>query len=429
MSLSRTRTRIIRSALAIAGAGLCLAACAGDDTGSSEQYATDSWADPTNHGVLYFGVPNEARFTAEQRFHAWTFTLTDDADIDLRTQLSPSTNLDTIMYLYRYDEESGTWGSYIDKNDDYGEGMASQIAGTFGAGEYTIKVKTPKTYYTGNFAVLGTCAGGGCPALPGGGECDLNNPAGWPSSPGFTAECAQRLQDVLLAPVEAELNTSILYSERCEHGGYVGKAIDLYKRYWSGLTDWDDYYGEDPDMYVRATFHGDAGAAVYVDLGGDEDQLRFIFDGAGELQMFYHDEQSSYAEYTCGRDGEATIEEPDIECSNYLTRFGPHRADQVSHAEGTADPEDYGSIYDVHFVISAVHDFLEHYGISGEMVQYSTDYWGVDYDEYSTGAVVTLSAAGIEATYYMGEIYQEHMMLFMRTDASGSQMLCTDGWF
>ena len=63
-------------------------ACAGqDEVGSGSSDVTDSFRNPTDHGELQFGVPNDAEFTDEDRYHAWRFTLSAEAEIDLTTQL------------------------------------------------------------------------------------------------------------------------------------------------------------------------------------------------------------------------------------------------------------------------------------------------------------------------------------------------------
>ena len=94
------RHRIARRAAIALFAAASLGQVACSDIASDEQHATDSFAQPTMHGELRFDVPNPATFTEDQRFHAWSFTLSAGAQVALRTELS-TTNLDSVIYLYR----------------------------------------------------------------------------------------------------------------------------------------------------------------------------------------------------------------------------------------------------------------------------------------------------------------------------------------
>ena len=94
----------------LAGFILGFAGCSGDDTASSgsdskgdEENApidgkADSFFNPTEHGDLTFGVPAQGTFTDDEHFHAWTFTLTGDADVTLSSP-NVTPNLDTVVYL------------------------------------------------------------------------------------------------------------------------------------------------------------------------------------------------------------------------------------------------------------------------------------------------------------------------------------------
>lgn len=62
----------------------------------------DSFFNPTDHGDLTFGVPAQATFTDDEQFHAWTFSLSAAADVSLSSP-NVTSNLDTVMYLYRCD--------------------------------------------------------------------------------------------------------------------------------------------------------------------------------------------------------------------------------------------------------------------------------------------------------------------------------------
>ncbi len=106
---------------------------------------------------------NDAEFSDDELFHSWTFELTADATISLRTQIDElSEEPDTVMYLYRRDPGENNWGQNIAKNDDHDGNLWSQIDIDVGAGEYRIKVKAYQLDMRGPFSVAASCMGDGC---------------------------------------------------------------------------------------------------------------------------------------------------------------------------------------------------------------------------------------------------------------------------
>jgi hypothetical protein len=134
--------RVISSALlAIA---LATPACLGaDDKGGEDDVPgadakADSLTSPTDHGELAFGIANNASFTDAEGFHAWTFTLTDAASVEIATELN-SANLDSVMYLYRRTSPTASWGAYTHRNDDADDStQASKLTLDLTAAEYRV---------------------------------------------------------------------------------------------------------------------------------------------------------------------------------------------------------------------------------------------------------------------------------------------------
>ena len=135
------------------------------DSSSQESFATDSWSRPTHHGELSFENGNQAEFTSSSRFHGWNFTIHSEAEVAL-TVTPAHTNLDTVAYLYRADEEGRKTGEHLFKNDDHGGTLASRIAESLPAGRYYLQVKAAKALMRGRFEVISNCSGAGCPAVP-----------------------------------------------------------------------------------------------------------------------------------------------------------------------------------------------------------------------------------------------------------------------
>ena len=85
--------RSLRASVLVPLLTLSLAACAGGpaaDKGEESPLpidgALDSLSRPTDHGDLRFGAAAAADLARDARYHAWTFTLTGDADVALQTQ-------------------------------------------------------------------------------------------------------------------------------------------------------------------------------------------------------------------------------------------------------------------------------------------------------------------------------------------------------
>lgn len=161
---------LFRSALTVCLAS-GLAACGDSDSspaGKGEagpepnlDTKADSFFQPTVFGAVEFGTPAKASLSADARFHAFDFELTDKADVTLRTD-SDNAKRDTVIYLYKA-TESG-WGRYIAKNDDDGRGLLSSVETALAAGQYRAVVKGYSSDEAGDFSLTVDCAGAGCGA-------------------------------------------------------------------------------------------------------------------------------------------------------------------------------------------------------------------------------------------------------------------------
>lgn len=413
-----------------AGAVFALGACSGADVGSEAQHATDSFAHPTEHGELMFGAPNHASFDESHRFHSWTFALSGEATLTLKTELLAH-NLDTVMYLYRRDPGAQEWGSNIASNDDHDGQMWSQIDGSFGPGEYRVKVKAAKTTFAGDFAVLAGCDGAGCPAASGG-TCSPEHPADLPPKTDFTVGCPAVFNGVLLAPVENQWSTSVSYADRCELGGWIAKAIDYYRDYWDHVGYWEDLVdGEDPQMNVEVVEHGDAGKVIAVDVGADEDVVEFVFDGYGQLVMYFHHASYSEEAWFCGKPGEEAADEPasySEDCAGYALASLQHEAGTEQTGQGTTSlgSPDAGL---PEFLRQTANRFSEEVALEHEddPIAYSYVMWpSIDGDQ---AAELTLSAHGTTVSYLVGETYGDGGYIYMAIHDGVARFVCDEGYY
>jgi hypothetical protein len=139
---------------------LAASACTGDPN-SVTDFATASWSKPIHHGELRFGKENAAKITKSEPFHGWSFTLSGAADVALRT--STTENVDTVLYLYAATADGKKKGKYLAINDDAKGAITSEVVRKLQAGTYFVQVKAKKSAILGEFALVGSCEGAGCP--------------------------------------------------------------------------------------------------------------------------------------------------------------------------------------------------------------------------------------------------------------------------
>jgi hypothetical protein len=122
----------------------------------------DSQRKPTDHGLMAFGTPVFSALTQAERYHAWTFELSADARVELTTSYAVlgQRRTDTVLYLYK--EGATGWGSYVARNDDYGQTTYSRITRELGAGRYRALVKGHLATTLGKFKLTAMCNGPGC---------------------------------------------------------------------------------------------------------------------------------------------------------------------------------------------------------------------------------------------------------------------------
>ena len=125
----------------------------------------DSWRSPTLHESIAFGETARVTISEPKLFHAWDFTVEEALAVQLEaTPLTP--NLDTVLYLYRWDDRQGSWGSYLYRNDDHEGQLRSVIAQTLEPGKYRALIKGYKETLFGEVEYGQRCAGQQCPADP-----------------------------------------------------------------------------------------------------------------------------------------------------------------------------------------------------------------------------------------------------------------------
>jgi hypothetical protein len=379
----------------------------------------DSFGTPTSHGALVFGTPNKASITTAAKFHAWTFTLTGSAKVSLKTQISK--NLDTVMYLYRRDVGStGSFGAYIKKNDDHGGDIWSQIDLTGQRGEYRVVVKAFKAAQLGDFSVLGSCTGAGCPAA---GTCDANKWDALPASPTkISATCATELLDAYTTRSASTSNVSVTESKVCTLDALGKRAVDLYRAYWDDVEGWDQFKSgeQDIDLDVSTSKRG-ALTEVTVDAPFDEDSMTFTFGSNQRLLTLYQDNQSPDARVFCDQAG--TIAAPDPSCIEWMQAALPHATAETTGTKSATCSNATTALPPL--VGDPVCEFTSKFGLSST-TSVSAKYRTWRSDAGLLGAEVTLTASGHTATYVLGTTFQDTTQLFATRSGTTIDLTCRE---
>jgi hypothetical protein len=281
----------------------------------------DSFRNPTEHGELLFGVPQSAALTDDSGFHSWDFELSDDALVSLETLISP--NLDTVMYLYKWNPDAMSYGRFKFKNDDANANtVASALVKSLDAGRYRVLVKGFKRSLRGSFDVSANCEGPGCAAS----SCDITTFDGLVASNGDS--CGELFSAALATQSSGTTNTTVTLDERCSLPADVALAIESYVEYFGGLAVFEDNFnfgspGDPVDIDVEWTLYENGTKLVGVDGGGDEAAMDYLINGEGQVIAHYQHNQSP--DHTLYCDGGVEFLE-DGECFFEYVESAPHAA-------------------------------------------------------------------------------------------------------
>lgn len=320
-----------------------LPSCALDDGKGEEDNAldiyeskTDSFRNPTEHGDLLFGVPQTATLREDSGFHAWDFELTGDAKVNLETILVTA-NLDTVMYLYKFNESKGTYGSYKFKNDDANDDtVGSALSKSLDAGTYRVLVKGFKSKLRGSFKIAADCDGAGCAAS----TCDIASFAGLDSNVGDS--CGELFSAALSGESTGRNGTTIILDERCSLPEEVASAVEEYVNYFGGLDDFNDSFdfgspGDPVEVEVSWETYDNGTSFVQVDGGGDEAAMDYLINGDGQVIAHYqHNQSPDHTLYCDG--GDEFLE--DGECFFEYTANFPHSPSDERAISTTVTPAD-----------------------------------------------------------------------------------------
>jgi hypothetical protein len=282
-------------------AASALSGCASDPKGDEDDLPIegkdDSFFQPTSHGDLTFGIPGRASVTANEGFHSWTFTLTDNATVNVTTS-ELTGNLDTVMYVYKR-RTTGAWGEFVYKNDDASDTTsASTLRMAVGMGQYRVVVKGYKRVQRGDFLLGGTCDGAGCPTQA---ACDP--PRTLPADTGYGGACGNTLAKIFAqAPVDTIQTTTVAIENRCTAPLLQRAAIDYYLSYFGEL----EVTELEVETKVLGGSSANGGTLIDVTDGGDESRISFLFDHDNNLVALYLHNQSPDIQFFCLPAGSGT---------------------------------------------------------------------------------------------------------------------------
>lgn len=384
----------------------------------------DSFRKPTEHGALNFGVVSSAELTENEMFHVWDFELTGPAGIELVTSSSDK-NLDTVMYLYRRDSAEMNWGHYTKRNDDDGDSMLSAVRGNFDAGLYRVLVKGFKKKARGHFGVKGLCEGAGCPKV--GGNEDV---AHLPTGGELTQTCMEQVEAIVNAPLMGGDGFSITYpDERMALDETSRLAADMYKSYWEDIGYWEDMLEYDDEGKAQLdieTTGTEDGTLVEVTLsGGDEMTITFVFDGAKNLRVLFHSEQSPSVQWFCEAGGQS-LEEPEEFCLGAWLSYGPHDQDGEHEAgEGFTSVQASAADDELPAIVKqALAVYAKDTSVAADL-QIEWRMIGWESADYGHGGTLTLQGTGVETfTYTFGHADFDQSWILYSTSGHGHSWVC-----
>lgn len=275
-----------RCLLAIPVALLGCADLKGEERGLPGDGKLDSLASPTDHGHLPFGVASEARLSAQDAYHVWSFTLSAPATIE--GSVDGGELLDTVLYLYK--RGPSAWGSHIAYNDDDGRDYLSSIKRELSAGEYRFLVKAYDAEQDGDFTLTAHCEGAGCdggaPPPPscalGSAFSDLASSGDWVNVVTSTASSSADLGGITLWQARAAL--AVAFPDVTD----VAQVDAALARVDGGIVR-IDALRHDQSNYIASVISFRVGGEIYgaVFEGATTDQLAAIRDGAiGDCTLF-----------------------------------------------------------------------------------------------------------------------------------------------
>ena len=374
------------AAFALAASG-CLAEGEKGLEEGFEDGKLDSHLRPTNHGDLAFETDAHSVLTDAERYHAWEFELSGDAEITAVTSYSllGQRKTDTVLYLYRETPTSPTgWGPYIARNDDYDGKVYSRIIKQLGAGRYRALVKGFATTTRGKFKLTVKCNGPGCvPAvaseclfgdtyndIPGVGALEVSTTNAYTSPAGMTELDRRR---VVLA-VQQSSHTDVTTAEQAF--ARVDQSTINVMRLWepAASRNWvafeygagDNSYGAifdgRSDRIVASIHDGDLlDCAVvaetcrigptYSDIRNGTDytanSTRLVttaaqLDGPGEPDQALRAIQEAYDDVTTLAQGFAAIDGGQLNVVEYIHH--PTNTDLVVYEYGAGD-NSYGAVF------------------------------------------------------------------------------------
>jgi hypothetical protein len=380
----------------------------------------DSFFKPTDHGTLTFGIRSRAEITEDERFHAWTFELDGPATFSIQSEIIG--NLDTVMYLYRRDLGSaGSFGPFIDKNDDHDGNLFSRIEHEGDAGEYRIIVKGFKSAHRGPFAVFGECTGEGCPKAP---ACDADEIPALPESPDLTPACASGLIATLSGASGSAGSSAVAEDEVCELAAPAKAGVDLLRGYWQDVVGWEAFKdGAEIELEIEVSARG-PGTEVTVDTDVfDEDAITALFDEAGKPALLFQHNQSPDSIAFCDRPG--TIAAPDVSCVEDMLRAFTHTAASEETGEAVTDCASSRDGDLPVLVGDPVCEFTFAAGLPDD-APVAVEFRKWVSEQGLHGAEVTLEADGLTETFWLGTTFRDTTEIFASETAGGVSFGCLE---
>jgi hypothetical protein len=406
-------------ALAIAPLGFCLALGAGcavddelddDDVLFEDDDKADSLRTPTKHGWLSFDSWAGATVKSGQKFHSWRFELSGAASVSFETGTA---DVDTIVYLYKYNSRTQRWGYPIAKNDDMAHAVSgeSRLDRDLDKGIYRLIVKSKDA--RGTIELEASCSGDGCPE--GEAACRFDDLAPAPEATELTQGCLRQVDAVVNGAPTVQRDNTVSIATRGSLVPNEKRALELVVQ---GECATDIFQEFDMSSSLTST-----GAVVIVNTDPDvgmDSRMVMTGDRVNLLSYSWMHDSGSYS-WHCADDDTAEHETVDEYCLFDYLRQGLHAAEgEIVTGSGTGTSEDAPESLDSIVLMS----LYKHEEAGGAPIDtYTWEQWQTADGQ---GTRVAITADGHTTTYVTGGHSTDTPLLMLRSTDAHIEMPCIE---
>ncbi|MDX2091380.1 MAG: hypothetical protein SFX73_26205 [Kofleriaceae bacterium] len=371
----------------------------------------DGFGAPVSHGWLSFDGWAGGQVKANYKFHAWTFQLSGDAEVDLTTQDS---DVDTVMYVYRRNSTTGRWGYPIWRNDDANGDVTSALNRNYGEGVYRVLVKSKDP--TGTISLTSSCSGDGCPSEQA--MCRFDNIPAAPAATGLTQGCLREIDRVVNGEAAAHTSETASLATRGALTSWERRGLEIVAREECATDLFQEF-----SMTSHQTIPNQSGTGALVSFDTDPDSgytswVALAHGGAPLVTLKWLHDSATYT-WTCPADFTPALEpQVDEYCVANLLMMGSINAN-VDDVELGSQAGGEGGAAVPQLVKTVV---AWHRGSSTAAPTFTYRAWSTDHGD---AAKISIATNGGGVTYVAGD-RNGAVQVMARFDSTAAKLLCAE---